>query len=265
MNPCVQVRATLLGSQAGRTVCRDRLLDLFVAINRLRTPGGNGYIVDSVDDCNNVGSAQNVRLLKPMDFKPRLEEENHLDSEVVVEKENNIGGNTASAQEGFLTLESEEEEAVVKKRNQSEDSEENMMSLQSALKSENTVGNGVAYPEPLSPRFVDSYNDDMEKLREAVSKKKSQSEPSEEDMLSLQNALGNRARLASADQELDILGYLVDLKGESHPMADGSLIGRDPQCRLCLPSKTVSRKHAKVVRLEDGGPALQLLNPNSKV
>jgi len=260
-----QVRATLLGSQAGRTVCRDRLLDLFVALNRLRTPDGNGYIVDSVDDCNNVGSAQNVRLLKPMDFKPRLEEENHLDSEVVVEKENNIGGNTASAQEGFLTLESEEEEAVVKKRNQSEDSEENMMSLQSALKSENTVGNCVTYPEPLSPRFVDSYNDDMEKLREAVSKKKSQSEPSEEDMLSLQNALGSRARLASADQELDILGYLVDLKGESHPMADGSLIGRDPQCRLCLPSKTVSRKHAKVVRLEDGGPALQLLNPNSKV
>ena len=127
------------------------------------------------------------------------------------------------------------------------------------------MGNGVAYPEPLSPRFVDSYNDDMEKLREAVSKKKSQSEPSEEDMLSLQNALGSRARLASADQELDILGYLVDLKGESHPMADGSLIGRDPQCRLCLPSKTVSRKHAKVVCLEDGGPALQLLNPNSKV
>ena len=84
-------------------------------------------------------------------------------------------------------------------------------------------------------------------------------------MLSLQNALGSRARLASADQELDILGYLVDPKGESHPMADGTLIGRDPQCRLCLPSKTVSRKHAKVVRLEDGGAALQLLNPNSKV
>jgi len=270
-----QVRATLLGNQTGRTVCRDRLLDLFVALNRLRTPDGNGYIVDSVDDCNNVGSSRNVRLLKPIDFKPRLEEANNLDAEVVVEKEkNNIGGNAASAPEGFLTMENgerkgplecDEEEAVSKKRNQSEDSEENMVSLQSALKSENTVGNGVTYPEPVSPRFVDTYNDDLEKLREAVSKKKSQSEASEEDMLSLQNALGSRARLASADQELDILGYLVDPKGESHPMADGSLIGRDPQCRLCLPSKTVSRKHAKVVRLEDGGAALQLLNPNSKV
>ena len=265
-----QVRATLLGSQAGRTVCRDRLLDLFVALNRLITPDGNVYIVDSVDDCNNVGGAQNVRLLKPMDFKPRLEEENNLDSEVVVENVNNSGGNAANAREGIstkekserkLVLDCDKEEAVVKKRNQSEDSEENMMSLQSALKSENTVEICV----PQSPRFVDTYNDDLEKLREAVSKKKSQSEESEEDMLSLQNVLGSTARLDSADQELGILGHLVDPKGESHPMADGSLIGRDPQCRLCLPSKTVSRKHAKVVRLEDGGPALQLLNPNSKV
>ena len=101
-----QVRATLLGSQAGRTFCCDRLLDLFVALNRLRTPDGNGYIVDSVDDCNsNVGSSLNVKLLKPMDFKPKLEEENKLESEVVVEEENNIaiGGNTADAQEEFLT------------------------------------------------------------------------------------------------------------------------------------------------------------------
>ena len=74
----------MLGGQAGRITCRDRLLDLFVAVNRLRSPGGDGYIVDSVDDCNNVGSSRNVRLLKPMDFKPRLEEENTLDSEAVV-------------------------------------------------------------------------------------------------------------------------------------------------------------------------------------
>ena len=140
-----------------------------------------------------------------------------------------------------------------------------MMSLQSALRSENTVANGVTNPEPQSPRFVDTYNDDLEKLREAVSKKRGQSEVSEEDMVSLQNALGSGARLASADQELDILGYLVDPKGESHPMADGSLIGRDPQCELCLPSKTVSRKHAKIVRLQDGGAALQLLSLGNKV
>jgi len=265
-----QVRATLLGGQAGRTVCRDRLIDLFAALNRLKTSDGNGYIVDTVDDCNNVGSTLNVRLLKPMDFKPRLEEENNLDSEVVVENENNSGGNAANAREGIstkekserkLVLDCDKEEAVVKKRNQSEDSEENMMSLQSALKSENTV----EICEPQSPRFVDTYNDDLEKLREAVSKKKSQSEESEEDMLSLQNVLGSTARLDSADQELGILGHLVDPKGESHPMADGSLIGRDPQCQLHLSSKTVSRKHAKIVRLEDGGAALQLLNPNSKV
>jgi len=272
-----QVRATLLGSQAGRTVCRDRLLDLFVAINRLRSPDGNGYIVDSVDDCNNVGNPVNVRLLKPMDFKPKLVEENNLNSEAVVENSSAIGGNTANAQEVFFTMEKDErkelldnaecdrEEAVVKNRNQSEDSEENMMSLQSALKSENIVGNCVNNPEPLSPRFVDTYNEDLEKLRQAVSKKKGQSEVSEEDMVSLENALGSKVRLAAADQELGILGYLTDPKGESHPMADGSLIGRDPQCQLCLPSKTVSRKHAKIVGLKDGGAALKLLSLGNKV
>ena len=274
------MRATLLGSQSGPTVCRDRLLDLFVAINRLRTPDGNGYIVDSVDDCNNVGNSVNVRLLRPMDFKPKLEEENNFDSEVVVEKETSsaVWGNTADAPEVFLTLqkddgkdlldtpECDKEEAVVKKRNQSEDSEENMTSLQSALQSENIVKNCVTNPEPLSPRFVDTYNEDLEKLRQAVSKKRVQSEASEEEMVSLENALGSKVRLAdAADHELGILGYLTDPKGESHPMADGSLIGRDPQCQLCLPSKTVSRKHAKIVGLEDGGVALQLLSLGNKV
>ena len=265
------MRATLLGNQAGRIVCRDRLLDLFVALSRLRTPDGKGYIVDSVDDCNsNVGSSVNVKLLKPMDFKPNLEEDNKLDSEVAVEEENNIGGNTAHTQEGVLTkgegkellksTDCDEGEAVANSRSLSEDSEEDlMMSLQSALRSEN-----VANPEPLSPRYVDTYNDDLEKLREAVSKKRGQSEVSEEEMLSLQNALGSKVRLTT-DQELGILGYLTDSKGESHPMADGSLIGRDPQCQLCLPSKTVSRKHAKIFSLEDGGAALQLLTLGNKV
>ena len=274
------MRATLLGSQSGRTVCRDRLLDLFVAINRLRTPDGNGYIVDSVDDCNNVGNSVNVRLLRPVDFKPKLEEENNIDSELAVEKETNsaVWENTADAPEVFLNLEKDvgknlldtaecdKGEAEVKKRNQSEDSEENMTSLQSALQSENIVKNCVTNPEPLSPRFVDTYNEDLEKLRQAVSKKRVQSEASEEEMVSLENALGSKVRLAdAADHELGILGYLTDPKGELHPMADGSLIGRDPQCQLCLPSKTVSRKHAKIVGLEDGGVALQLLSLGNKV
>ena len=99
-----QVRATLLGSQAGRTTCRDRLLDLFVAVNRLRSPGGDGYIVDSVDDCNNVGSSS-VRLLKPTDFKTGLEEETNLD-----EEENSILGKTTAinAENGFLDVEESE-------------------------------------------------------------------------------------------------------------------------------------------------------------
>ena len=187
-----------------------------------------------------------------------------------MEEENNIGGNTVHTQEGVLTkgerkelfksTDCDEGEAVANSRSLSEDSEEDlMMSLQSALRSEN-----VANPEPLSPRFVDTYNDDLEKLREAVSKKRGQSEVSEEEMLSLQNALGSKVRLTT-DQELGILGYLTDSKGESHSMADGSLIGRDPQCQLCLPSKTVSRKHAKIFSLEDGGAALQLLTLGNKV
>ena len=264
----VQVRATLLGGQAGRTTCRDRLLDLFVAVNRLRSPVGDGYIVDSVDDCNNVGSSS-VRLLKPTDFKTGLEEETNLD-----EEENSIQGKTTAinVENGFLDAEKDEEknvletveddlveEAVVKNRNPSEDSEEYMVSLQSALKPEG------ANSEPLSPRFVDAYNEDMEKLRQAVAKKKSQSEASEGEMMSLQNALGSKVRLDSSDQELNILGYLIDAKGESHPMADGYLIGRDPHCQLCLSAKTVSRKHAKIVGLEEGGACLQLESFNSKV
>ena len=159
------MRATLLECQSGPTVCRDCLLDLFVAINRLRTPDGNGYIVDSVDDCNIVANSVNVRLLRPMDFKPKLEEENNIDSELAVEKETNsaVWENTADAPEVFLNLEKDvgknlldtaecdKGEAEVKKRNQSEDSEENMTSLQSALQSENIVENCVNNPEPLSP------------------------------------------------------------------------------------------------------------------
>ena len=98
-----------------------------------------------------------------------------------------------------------------------------------------------------------------------MAKKKSQSEASEGEMMSLQNALGSKVRLDSSDQELNILGFLIDAKGESHPMADGYLIGRDPQCQLCLSAKTVSRNHAKIVGLEEGGACLQLLSFNSKV
>ena len=134
------MRATLLGNQTGRTVCHDRLLDLFVALNRLRTHDGNGYVVDSVDDCNNIGGALNVKLLKPMDFKPEVEEEKDLDSvfdpKLTALGEWKLTTSTANAGgEGFMNAENgegkepllcDEEEAATKKRNQSEDSDENM-------------------------------------------------------------------------------------------------------------------------------------------
>ena len=94
--------------------------------------------MDSVDDCNsNVGRSVNVKLLKPMDFKPNLEEENYFDSEVVVEEENNVGGNTVHTQEGVLTkgerkellksTDSDKGEAVANSRSLSEDSEEDLI------------------------------------------------------------------------------------------------------------------------------------------
>merc|ERR1712013_487101 len=93
------------------------------------------------------------------------------------------------------------------------------------------------------------------------------SEASEQDMVSLENALGSKVKLGGEqDLALGILGYLKDSTGEVHPMFDGSVIGRDPLCQLKLSSKTVSRRHAQIIYSEAGGDAaLQLFSSNNKV
>jgi len=280
-----QVRALLIG-QTGRAVWREQLLDLLLVINRVRTLDGNGYLVDIVDDCNNIENAVNVKLLRPIDFNVGVEEEESVSlgepeggvDDAVQQKLSVASANNAEdAQEVFLTVDEGGEERQDKtreveggeveptKRNPSEDSEENMISLESALKSDEYLS--AKNPEPLSPRYVDTFNDDLEQLRQAVLKKKSQSEASEQDMVSLENALGSKVKLGGEqDLALGILGYLKDSTGEVHPMVDGSLIGRDPQCQLKLSSKTVSRRHAQIIYSEaGGGAALQLFSSNNKV
>ena len=256
-------------------------------INRVRTLDGNGYLVDIVDDCNNIENAVNVKLLRPIDFNFGVEEEESISQgdiissgvDDAVQQKLSVSSiyNAEDAQEVFLTVDEGKEERQVKtrevergeveptKRNPSEDSEENMISLESALKSDEYLS--AKNPEPLSPRFVDTFNDDLKQLREAVLKKKSQSEASEQDMVSLENALGSNVKVAGEqDLVLGILGYLKDSTGEVHPMVDGSMIGRDPLCQLKLSSKTVSRKHAQIVYSEaGGGAALQLFSSNNKV
>ena len=255
-------------------------------INRVRTLDGNGYLVDLVDDCNNIENAGNVKLLRPIDFNVGVGEEESVSlwepeggvDDVVQQKLSVSSANNAEdAQEVFLTVDEGREERQDKtrevegreveptKRNPSEDSEDNMISLESALKSDEYLS--AKNPEPLSPRYVDTFNDDLEQLRQAVLKKKSQSEASEQDMVSLENALGSKVKLGGEqDLALGILGYLKDSTGEVHPMVDGSLIGRDPQCQLKLSSKTVSRRHAQIIYSEaGGGAALQLFSSNNKV
>jgi len=281
-----QVRALLIG-QTGRAVWREQLLDFLLVINRVRTLDGNGYLVDIVDDCNNIENAVNVKLLRPIDFNFGVEEEESISQgdiissgvDDAVQQKLSVSSiyNAEDAQEVFLTVDEGKEERQDKtrevergeveptKRNPSEDSEENMISLESALKSDEYLS--AKNPEPLSPRFVDTFNDDLEQLRQAVLKKKSQSEASEQDMVSLENALGSKVRLGGEqDLVLGILGYLKDSTGEVHPMVDGSLIGRDPLCQLKLSSKTVSRRHAQIIYSEaGGGAALQLFSSNNKV
>jgi len=279
-----QVRALLIG-QTGRAVWREQLLDLLLVINRVRTLDGNGYLVDIVDDCNNIENAVNVKLLRPIDFNVGVGEEENIsqgepagvDDAVQQKLSVSSANNAEDAQEVFLTVDEGGEERQDKtrevergeveptKRNPSEDSEENMISLESALKSDEYLS--AKNPEPLSPRYVDTFNDDLEQLRQAVLKKKSQSEASEQDMVSLENALGSKVKLAGEqDLVLGILGYLKDPTGEVHPMVDGSLIGRDPQCQVKLSSKTVSRRHAQIIYSEaGGGAALQLFSSNNKV
>ena len=256
-------------------------------INRVRTLDGNGYLVDIVDDCNNIENTVNVKLLRPIDFNFGVEEEESISQgdiissgvDDAVQQKLSVSSiyNAEDAQEVFLTVDEGKEERQDKtrevergeveptKRNPSEDSEENMISLESALKSDEYLS--AKNPEPLSPRFVDTFNDDLKQLREAVLKKKSQSEASEQDMVSLENALGSKVRLGGEqDLVLGILGYLKDSTGEVHPMVDGSMIGRDPLCQLKLSSKTVSRKHAQIIYSEaGGGAALQLFSSNNKV
>jgi len=285
-----QVRALLLIGQTGRAVWREQLLDFLLVINRVRTLDGNGYLVDIVDDCNNIENAVNVKLLRPIDFNSGVEEEESISQEEpvgvdeAVQQKLSVSSTynaeedaSEDAQEVFLTVDEGGEERQDKtrevergeveptKRNPSEDSEENMISLESALKSDEYLS--AKNPEPLSPRFVDTFNDDLEQLRQAVLKKKSQSEASEQDMVSLENALGSNVKLAGVqDLVLGILGYLKDSTGEVHPMVDGSMIGRDPLCQLKLSSKTVSRRHAQIVYSEaGGGAALQLFSSNNKV
>ena len=254
-------------------------------INRVRTLNGNGYLVDIVDDCNNIENAVNVKLLRPIDFNVGVEEnesvsqgepEGGVDDAVQEKLSVSSANNAEDAQEVFLTVDEGREERQDKtrevegreveptKRNPSEDSEDNMISLESALKSDHLSAKN---PEPLSPRYVDTFNDDLEQLRQAVLKKKSQSEASEQDMVSLENALGSKVKLGGEqDLALGILGYLKDSTGEVHPMVDGSLIGRDPQCQVKLSSKTVSRRHAQIIYSEaGGGAALQLFSSNNKV
>ena len=261
-------------------------------INRVRTLDGNGYLVDIVDDCNNIENAVNVKLLRPIDFNFGVEEEESISQGDIISSGvddavqqklsvsftyNAEEDASEDAQEVFLTVDEGKEERQVKtrevergeveptKRNPSEDSEENMISLESALKSDEYLS--AKNPEPLSPRFVDTFNDDLEQLRQAVLKKKSQSEASEQDMVSLENAFGSNVKVAGEqDLVLGILGYLKDSTGEVHPMVDGSMIGRDPLCQLKLSSKTVSRKHAQIIYSEaGGGAALQLFSSNNKV
>ena len=259
---------------------------MLLVINRVRTLDGNGYLVDIVDDCNNIENAVNVKLLRPIDFNVGVGEEESVslgepeggvDDAVQQKLSISSANNAEDAQEVFLTVNEGGEERQDKtrvgergeveptKRNPSEDSEENMISLESALKSDEYLS--AKNPEPLSPRYVDTFNDDLEQLRQAVLKKKSQSEASEQDMVSLENALGSKVKLGGEqDLALGILGYLKDPTGEVHPMVDGSLIGRDPQCQVKLSSKTVSRRHAQIIYSEaGGGAALQLFSSNNKV
>ena len=162
-------------------------------INRVRTLDGNGYLVDIVDDCNNIEYAGNVKLLRPIDFNVGVGEEENISQgepagvdDAVQQKLSVPSANNAEdAQEVFLTVDEGREERQDKtrevergeveptKRNPSEDSEENMISLESALKSDECLS--AKNPEPLSPRYVDTFNDDLEQPRQAVLKKKSQS------------------------------------------------------------------------------------------
>ena len=127
-------------------------------INRVRTLDGNGYLVDIVDDCNNIENAVNVKLLRPIDFNFGVEEEESISQgdiissgvDDAVQQKLSVSSiyNAEDAQEVFLTVDEGKEERQVKtrevergeveptKRNPSEDSEENMISLESALKSD---------------------------------------------------------------------------------------------------------------------------------
>ena len=53
------------------------------------------YHFQLVDNCNDVEHSVNVRLLKPMDFKLKLVEENNPNSDVLVEEENSSGDKQA--------------------------------------------------------------------------------------------------------------------------------------------------------------------------
>ena len=83
-------------------------------INRVRTLDGNGYLVDIVDDCNNIENAGNVKLLRPLDFNVGVGEEESVslgepeggvDDALQQKLSVSSANNAEDAQEVFLMVE----------------------------------------------------------------------------------------------------------------------------------------------------------------
>jgi hypothetical protein len=257
-----QVRAGVLSGQ-GRASAAEQLLELAVALGRLRAPGQTGFLVEGVEAAG--GDA------------PAVEEE-------------------ARDVLGLLSLEEQAEEREEGEWPEGPGSED----FADFLEEDDGLPDQATYYTPAReqgeaatgrPKYVDAYATDMKKLQEYVKIGKGQqaeevevegSRDSEElipleslqlvpgvaeleDDWSYSSAVQAAAPPAGAPQEEGpVLGSLERGDGTRLAVREGCLLGRGPDCHLRLPGSEVSRQHAQ---LRAGGPgvAIELLSKTNKL
>jgi len=103
--------------------------------------------------------------------------------------------------------------------------------------------------------FVDTYDADIKKIREAHQEKKNKVKPAlDENYAEMDDVLDLLApsMIEEGQNHGDVLGILKDFeRDQTYQVRDQDTIGRDPTCAVVLTGREVSRRHCKISSSND--------------